>query len=254
MPRGITERCVLASTAVHQFGYARDPMRTVAVVVVALGACGGDDKAGDARGGSTLYSTELKEGIATFYDATGAGNCSFDATPNDLDVAALDANGYAGSAACGACVKVKGPDGEVTVRIVDSCPGCDANHIDLSRSAFAKIAEPSRGRVPVSFQTVACGVPGNMAFHFKDGSSKWWTAIQVRNHRLPVAKVEYQKGSAFVEMKREPYNFFVEPSGVGDQPNGLVLRVTAADGQVVEEKLPGEIPSNATVSGTTNFN
>lgn len=230
-------------------------MRTVALLfVVLVGACGGPDKEGNATGGSSLYSTQVKEGIATFYDATGAGHCGFDASPDDLDVAALDAMSYAGSAACGACVKVKGPNGEVTVRVVDSCPGCEANHIDLSRSAFAKIAEPSRGRVSIAFQTVACSVEGGLGFHFKDGSSKWWTAIQVRNHRLPVAHVAYQKGTAFVEMKREAYNFFVEPKGVGDQPNGLVLRVTAADGQVVEEKLPGEVPSNATIGGTKNFN
>lgn len=231
-------------------------MRYVVVLIALVGACGGDDKgaASPPPSGTSLYSTEVKEGIATFYDATGAGNCSFDATPNDLDIAAFDAQSYAGSTACGACVKVKGPSGEVTVRIVDSCPGCDPNHLDLSESAFAKIAEPSRGRVPVTFSTVACGVSGAMAYHFKDGSSKWWTAIQVRNHRLPVAKVEYQKAGAFVAMKRANYNFFVEAKGVGDQPNGLVVRVTAADGQVVEEKLPGDIPSNVTVKGTKNFN
>jgi expansin len=230
-------------------------MRYAVVLFGLVGACGGDDKgAVSPPSGGNLYSTEVKEGVATFYDATGAGNCSFDATPDDLDVAAFDAQSYAGSAACGACVKVKGPNGEVTVRIVDSCPGCEANHLDLSESAFAKIADPSRGRVPVSFSTVACKVSGTMAYHFKDGSSKWWTAIQVRNHRLPVAKVENQKAGAFVEMKRADYNFFVDASGVGDQPGGLVLRVTAVDGQIVEEKLPGEIPSNTTVSGAKNFN
>lgn len=231
-------------------------MRYAVVLVLALGACGGDDKvASSPASGGTLYSTEVKQGIATFYDATGAGNCGFDATPEDLDVAAFDTTSYAGSAACGACVKVKGEAGEVTVRIVDSCPGCEANHLDLSREAFAKIADPSRGRVPISFSTVACNVSGSLAYHFKDGSSKYWTAIQVRNHRLPVAKLEYQAaGGAFAEMKREDYNYFVEAKGVGDLPSGLVLRVTAADGQVLEEKLAGEIPDNVTVNGTKNFN
>jgi expansin (peptidoglycan-binding protein) len=93
-----------------------------------------------------------------------------------------------------------------------------------------------------------------MAYHFKDGSSKYWTAIQVRNHRLPIAKLEYQKDGTFVEMKRESYNYFVESEGVGDLPNGLVLRVTAADGQSVEEKLPGDIPDDKTVDGAKQFN
>jgi expansin len=226
-----------------------------AVSIAVVGACGEDDKgAASPTSGGNPYSTEVREGIATFYDATGAGNCGFDASPEDLDVAAFDATSYAGSAACGSCVKVKGPSGEVTVRIVDSCPGCDANHLDLSRSAFAKIAEPSRGRVPVSFSTVACNVTGAMTYHFKDGSSKYWTAIQIRNHRLPVAKLEYQRDGAFVEMKREDYNYFVESKGVGDLPSGLVLRVTSSDGQSVEEELSGTIPDNETVTGTKNFN
>lgn len=230
-------------------------MRIAVVVFLALvGACGGADKEGTTRGGASLYSTDVKDGIATFYDADGSGNCSFPATPDDLDVAAFDMTSYAASATCGACVKVKGPNGDVTVRIVDSCPGCAPNHLDLSRSAFAKIADPARGRVPVSFQMVGCAYDGPLAFHFKDGSSKYWTAIQVRNHRVPVAKVEYRRAGAFVEMKREAYNYFVESKGVGDQPNGLVLRVTSADGQAVEESLAGEIPSDRLVAGTKNFN
>jgi expansin len=195
----------------------------------------------------------VKDGIATYYDADGAGNCGFDPSPDAMDVAAFDTADYAGSAACGSCVRVKGPKGEVTVRIVDRCPDCSANHIDLSKQAFAKIAELSAGRVDVTFQTVACDVSGPVAYHFKDGSSKYWTAIQVRNHRLPVAKLEYRKGSAYVEMKREEYNYFVEPSGVGDQPGGLTVRLTAADGQTLEETLPGDIPSDVTVSGKSQL-
>jgi len=221
--------------------------------MILVGACGGDDKPTATPAGS-LYSGEIKQGIATSYDATGAGNCGFDATPGDLDVAAIDTADYANSAACGACVHIKGPNGDVTVRIVDSCPGCDGNHLDLSKSSFAKLAPVEKGRIDITFQTVACNVTGNLAFHFKDGSSKYWTAIQVRNHRLPIAKLEYQRDGAFVDIEREDYNYFVVGGGVGDLPNGLVLRVTAADGQVLEEKLSGDVPNDQTVEGTKQFN
>jgi hypothetical protein len=72
-------------------------MRSVVVSLLLVGACGDDGKGSTPPpGAGSLYSTEVKEGIATYYDATGAGNCGFDATPGDLDVAAFDANSYAG--------------------------------------------------------------------------------------------------------------------------------------------------------------
>lgn len=231
----------------------------LASVVVLSVACGDDGASGSSSGSSgsgsgSLYSTEQKTGIATFYDADGSGNCGFDKSPNDMDVVALNFPEYANSAACGSCIRVKGPSGEVTVRVVDSCPGCNAGHLDLSEQAFQKIAPLEKGRVDISYQTVACNVSGNVAYHFKDGSSKYWTAIQVRNHRLPVAKLAYQRDGAWVDMKREDYNYFVESKGVGDQPSGLRLRVIAADGQVIEDALPGAVPDNETVSGSKQFN
>lgn len=208
-----------------------------------------------APGQERPLTSIVSDGIATFYRADGSGNCSFDKTPKDLDVAALSMPEYANSATCGACVRVSGPKGTVTVRVVDSCPPCAKNgvNIDLSASAFAKIAEPSEGRVPIKYSQVSCSVAGTVSYHFKDGSSQYWTAIQVRNHRIPVSKLEYKRGSSFVEMKRESYNYFVEDKGVGDASNGLTLRVTAIDGQSFEDTLAGAIPSNKTVAGQHQF-
>src|SRR4051812_23385927 len=69
-------------------------------------------------GGETLHT-----GQATYYNgADGSGNCSFDATPSDLMIAAMNHVDYAASAICGAYVEISGPKGLVTVRIVDQCP------------------------------------------------------------------------------------------------------------------------------------
>jgi expansin (peptidoglycan-binding protein) len=209
-----------------------------------------------SSGGSssgTPFSTQVKNGVITYYDADGSGSCSYDPSPNDLDVAAFDLPEFAGSAACGSCVHVTGPKGEVTVRIVDSCPECEQGHLDLSREAFAKIADIAAGHVEVTYQTVACNVTGPLAYHYKDGSSIYWTAIQVRNHRLPVVKLEYKKNGSYVAMPRMDYNYFVDENGVGDQPNGLALRVTAADGQVVEDVLAGGVQADTTIQGTARF-
>ncbi|GAC1562463.1 MAG: hypothetical protein NVS3B10_19800 [Polyangiales bacterium] len=193
-----------------------------------------------APSGSGAFAAVVRDGKATYYDYSGAAGvaCGFDIT-SDTDVTALPAGDFQGSAACGACVVVTGPKGKVTVRVVDRCADCEPNHIDLSAQAFAKIGDPDLGHVGISYQAVPCSVTGPMSYRVKEGSSEYWTAIQVRNHRLPVAKVEVMKDGAFTEMPRQTYNYFVDQQGVGKQPAGIELRITAFDGQVVTDHIPG---------------
>ncbi len=198
---------------------------------------GADGSTSGADSGTTkVFLGDEKEGIATYYDATGDGSCSFGASA-DLDVAAFNLPEFAKSASCGSCVKVNGPKGTVTVRIVDSCPGCEAHHIDLSRSAFGKIAELEAGRVAITYQTVACAVTGNMTYQFKDGSHEFWTAIQIRNHKIPIETVEAKRAGTYRTMTRSTYNYFIEAGGLKDDP--IELRITAVDGQVVHDSIPG---------------
>lgn len=231
-----------------------------------MAACGGDEPSDDGSSGSSGSSTQSgtgkegsplpaapKTGIATFYDYSGGTEvaCSFDIT-KDTDITAINDGEYAKAAACGSCLSVVGPKGTIKVRIVDRCPGCASNHIDLSAEAFAKIAEPVKGRVPITYQVVACDVPDKMSYRFKEGSSKYWTAIQVRDHRIPITKVEYKKNGTYTDMPRSDYNYFIDTKGVGDQPDGIALRVTAADGQVVEETIPNVQPGKL-FAGTKQF-
>lgn len=164
-------------------------------------------------------------GDGTYYDATGWGNCSIDPVPGDLMVAAMNNTQYYGSMLCGAYVEVSGPKGTIVVRIVDRCPECAPGDIDLSREAFALIADPVAGRVPISWKIVSPLLSGPIAYRFKEGSSQWWTAVQVRNHRNPIYKLEYlDDDGVFREVPRELYNYFVEESGMG--PGPYTFRVT----------------------------
>lgn len=234
-------------------------------VLTALVACGSDSTSGSSGSSGTSGSSgssgssgtplsgEITQGIATYYDYSGSDGvaCGYGVT-SDTDVAAMDAPEYAASAVCGACFEVSGPKGKVTVRIVDLCPECERGHLDLSAQAFAKIADPVAGRVPTTRVAVACTLSGGMSYEFKDGSSQYWTALQVRNHRLPIAKVEYKKNGAFVDMPRADYNYFIDEKGVGVQPSGITLRVTATDGQVVEDSIP-DVQAGKVVPGTAQF-
>ena len=189
-------------------------------------------------------------GEGTYYDATGAGNCGFDASPNDLLVAAMNAADYNNAAWCGACLAVTGPMGSVTVRIVDQCPGCAHGDLDLSPEAFGMIAPLSAGRVAITWHEVACNVSGPIAYHFKDGANAYWTAIQIRNHRYPIAKVEAMVGSAYQDIGRVDYNYFVQSAGLG--PGPYTLRVTDTRGHVLDDSgIP--LGDSTTTNGAAQF-
>lgn len=218
--------------------------------MVALAACGGSNGDDDEVGGSCEAAPADATGEATFYDATGAGNCSFDPSPEDLLVAAMNQADYGTADWCGGCALVDGPDGSVTVRIVDQCPGCAKGDIDLSREAFAMIAPLSAGRVDITWREVPCAVSGSIAYHFQEGSNPFYTAIQLRNHRYPIAKLEAEVDGAYVAIARKEYNYFVAEDGLGDGP--YALRTTDVRGHLLEDSDIA-LGDDETRSGTAQF-
>ena len=183
---------------------------------------------------------------------TGAGACGFDPSPNDLMVTALNAEEYSTAAYCGAYVQVNGTRGSIIVRIVDLCPECLAGHLDLSREAFALIDDPVKGRVPITWRIVSPALSGPIAYHFKDGSNQWWTAVQIRNHRNPIAKFEYRtSGGQWVTVPRVSYNYFVQTNpGMGVGP--YTFRVTDLySNTLTDSGIP--FVENGTVNGAGQF-
>ncbi|MCZ7669084.1 MAG: RlpA-like double-psi beta-barrel domain-containing protein [Chloroflexi bacterium] len=108
----------------------------------------------------TVSFGPVHQGNATYYNATGAGNCLFPATPNDLMVAAINHVEYGVADFCGAFVRVTGRKGSVVVRIVDKCPdaGCIVGHLDLSRGSVCPHRRYSPG---ICAHYLAACQPGN---------------------------------------------------------------------------------------------
>lgn len=230
--------------------------RRLAVGISLLGAFSpgcGSSKSGQEKDTQVppVSLGEEQQGIATYYDfADGSGVCMFPATPSDLDVAALNAEQYSNAAYCGACADVVGPSGTVTVRLVDLCPECEAGHLDLSPSAFEKIAPIEQGRVDIMWTLVSCAVNGAVAYQYKDGSNQWWTAVQVRNHKYPITKFEVDKGDGFVELARTDYNYFLDEAGFGSE--SVSVRITASTGQTLVDTLP-PVQEYLVVDGARQF-
>jgi expansin (peptidoglycan-binding protein) len=174
------------------------------------------------------------EGEGTFYGYSGGGNCSF--PPPTRLTAAMNQADYNGAQACGACILVTNPanGASVEVRIDDRCPECAPGDVDLDEEAFMQIADRALGRIPIRWSYVACTPPA-LSLYFKEGSNPWWTAIQLRDHRYPVASAAWRPSGStgkYTRLPREDYNYFVAASGMGAGPYDF--KFTDVFGQVVK--------------------
>ena len=166
-------------------------------------------------------------GEATHYELAsgGMGNCSYPSPPAGQLYVALSPSEYGGSAACGSYLQVSGPDGSVTVEVVDQCPECQAGHIDLSEQAFARIAPLSAGLVPVTYHTIVDPpLPAPLSMLVKTGSSAYYLALLPINNGNPLATVAVSQGSGgWQELSRTTYGYWLASSGAGPGPFSVRL-------------------------------
>ncbi|GII83808.1 hypothetical protein Ssi03_17980 [Sphaerisporangium siamense] len=156
--------------------------------------------------------------------------CSLAGAVRDGLLAAVSAQEYAGSAACGAYLDVAGPLGVVRVQVVGRCRTCAPGEVDLSGPAYARIASPGRRVVPVGYRTVrnpAVAMP--VAFRLRQGSSARRLAIQVVDHGNPLVRLEVLRDGRWVELSRDAGNYWVAGRGAG--PGPFVVRITDVYGQ-----------------------
>jgi expansin (peptidoglycan-binding protein) len=168
-------------------------------------------------------------GVATFYDADGGGACMYDPS-GDVMTGAMNTADYESSKACGAYVLVHAANGaSITVRITNECPGdCAPGQIDLSAQAFAKLAAPSAGRIPITWNLASPRTSGTISIRYKTGSTRYWCGIQAIGHRNPLARLEVETSSGWRQLERADYNYFLSEDGSGC---GGALRLTDIYGE-----------------------
>ncbi|PSN59895.1 rare lipo protein A [Corynespora cassiicola Philippines] len=162
--------------------------------------------------------------------------CSFTGytLPPGIFGTALSDSNWNGAGACGTCIAVTGPRGNtVRAMVVDQCPGCGTNHVDLFSDAFAQLANPSAGIIPVSWQIVPCGITTPITLKNKEGTSPWWFSMQVMNANVGVSKLEVSTngGSTWLPTQRQPYNFFEYAPGFRTET--VDVKVTSVNGQSI---------------------
>lgn len=84
-------------------------------------------------------------GSMSFY-APGLGACGNTNSDSEL-IAAVSASLFDSEDVCGKSITITGDAGTTTVTVVDRCPGCGPDDLDLSSTAFqAAIGDLSIGR------------------------------------------------------------------------------------------------------------
>lgn len=194
----------------------------------------------------------VHQGQATYYHANAAAACSLGSSVDYTMTAAMGLADYNGSAMCGAYLRVMGPKGEVVVRVVDICGTCKPGDLDLNQAAFAKVADLRKGREPIRWHILSPELKTTTQYHFKENSNAWWLGVQIRNHRNPVAKLEYLKPDGeWGNVPRARYNYFVHNKlGMGIGP--FTFRVTDLYGHQFVDKNIASLAGRS-VKGANQF-
>ncbi|GAQ78404.1 hypothetical protein KFL_000120440 [Klebsormidium nitens] len=127
------------------------------------------------------------------------------------------------------------------VLAVDKCPECSNNHLDLSSSAFAQIANPTAGIIDISIQPIRCPTKGNIVIRIDSGANPNYFAIFIQNvgGAGSVKLIEANGGSGWQKMTQLwGVNWVLNAR----TPGPVSLRVTASDGKQVT--LNNCVPAN----------
>lgn len=193
------------------------------------------------------------DGLATGWFGRGTGNtatgsCMLPPVRNIM-AAALSSINFGEADWCGACAEVVGRSGQrVRIQIVDQCGGCPEHSLDLvagDDSPYEMIdttephatCEPYGGQ-PIRWRIVPCETTGGVVIHYMAGFNHYTPSIQIRNHRLPIAKVEDFVGGAWAEIPKQGINQYYLRSEDDGNPHPLVIRISAINGATIEGELP----------------
>lgn len=185
-----------------------------------------------------------RKSYATFTGSGYTGGASLlDPIPKDMEITALNPTDYncydIKAALAGAYLKVTGSKGSTIVYVNDLYPEGAPGALDLCPISFDKIGEMAAGKIDIQWQIVPAPVKGNVSYRIKEGTTPSWFAIQVRNHKYPVLKMEYYHNGTWNNMPKMLWNHFV---GEGLDTTTPTIRITDIRGYVLTDiidSIPG---------------
>ncbi|RYP91520.1 hypothetical protein DL770_002366 [Monosporascus sp. CRB-9-2] len=179
------------------------------------------------------------QGKASFYGGNlDGGNCMFSgySLPSGVYGTALSGSRWNSAAQCGSCVSVKGPNGKtIKAMVVDKCPECDANKLDLFQNAFTQVGDVSQGIIDITWDYVPCGITGPLKVRNKSGTSAYFFSMQVVNSNSAVTALDVSTdgGKTWQSTVRQDYNYFQKGDSSGFGTDKVTVRVKCSSGKTV---------------------
>jgi expansin (peptidoglycan-binding protein) len=153
-----------------------------------------------------------------------------------------------GGGVCDACILIKtGTGRQIVARVVTYGDTNEPGDIDVSPSVYEKLNSGEYPRA-MSWQFAKCPDTGTLRYEFQTGANVWWTSLWVRNPKVPLTKVEVKSTNhkTYVALARASDGTFTDASGFGE--GSFTFRLTALDGQTLEDTLPSFTPGQIVVS------
>lgn len=202
---------------------------------------------------------KVRTGYAT-YTGTGyeGGIALLDPIPSDMEIVAVnkpELNSYGvESALSGAYVEITGPKGTTVAYVTDCYTEAFEGALDLCGISCDKIGDTNvlGGRIPLTWRVIEAPITGNFIYRIIPASSKWWLALQVRNHKYPVMKLEYLNEGEWAEVTKDRCNYFAIRNL---NSNTLEIRITDIRGKVVTDviEIPEDTEDGCFIPGNVQF-
>ncbi|MGK8506324.1 expansin EXLX1 family cellulose-binding protein [Nocardia asiatica] len=195
---------------------------------------------------------------ARYYRFGRQVSCSFRELPPDGHYAGLSTSDYGRADLCGAYLDIQGPRGSVRALVVDHCPACAGEELNLSAAAFELIADPDDGVAPVRYRLVRDPQPvRELTYEVKPDSSTSWFGILFGDTGNPLreAVVRPAAGGPWQQLTRRADNYWTV-SGAGPGPfTARVTDVFGNEAEIAEVPVePGRYPAGTRLySGAPSF-
>ncbi|KAJ3432855.1 hypothetical protein M0812_21798 [Anaeramoeba flamelloides] len=164
---------------------------------------------------------------------------------------------YAGDGSlCDACAFIETAEGKSLIaRLITYGATNSEGDIDVSPQAYDALNQGEYPRT-MTWQLSSCdsGLTGSIYYQFQTEANIWWTSLWVRNAFLPVEKVEVisSKHTDWFELVRKSDGTLNDSGGFGE--GAFTLRVTAMNGDQIEDTFEQFSAGDLLVSPSGNFN
>ena len=183
----------------------------------------------------SICDSTVHNGHASYYNLIekgNGGNCSFKNEFVKPYYGAVSNSFYKGSQSCGVCLELTGRGGSEIIQVIDRCPGCGKNDIDLSPQAYQKIMGSMSGvNNSITWYEVTCPWSGEPLSVKTIGANTWFVKLFVYRAKNRIKSVEIKANGKWLPMKRGNDNGWSAGSLGGYK--SYEIRVTDVFGQQV---------------------